>query len=134
MCCNTGKVFSDVLPDAWYTEAVTWAAENGIVNGYPDGTFRPMSPLTREQMATLFFRYAGWCGKDVPTDTEQFSFPDESDVSGYAAEPMRWACGIGLIRGVASGDQTLLKPKGTATRAQAATIIMRYLAASEHSD
>ena len=128
------KIFSDVLPDAWYTEAVTWAAENGIVNGYPDGTFRPMSPLTREQMATLFFRYAGWCGNDVPTDTEQFSFPDESDVSGYAAEPMRWACGIGLIRGVASGDQTLLKPKGTATRAQAATIIMRYLAASEHSD
>lgn len=119
--------FSDVVPGAWYSDAVAWAAESGIVNGYPDGTFRPTAPLTREQMAAIFYRYAVWCERSVSTNATLNGFADAAKVSNFAAEPMRWACGVGLIQGVSSGNQTLLQPKGTATRAQAAAIIMRYL-------
>ena len=120
------KGFTDVVPGTWYSDAVAWAADNGIVNGYPDGSFRPKDPLTREQMAAIFFRYAGWSGRSVSEKADLSAFPDASSVSAYAVESMRWACGIGLIQGMSSGKQTLLMPKGTATRAQAAAIIMRY--------
>ena len=123
--------FSDVAPDRWYSEAVAWAAENGIVNGYPDGTFRPTAPLTREQMAAVFYRYAGWCGRSTATSATLSAFADAGKVSSYAEEPMRWAYGIGLIQGVSSGNKTLLQPKGSATRAQAAAIIMRYTEGAE---
>ena len=119
--------FSDVEPGTWYSDAVEWASESGIVNGYPDGTFRPKDPLTREQMAAIFHRYAKWCGRRVDTEATLSAFPDAGRVSAYAVEPMCWACGIGLIQGVSSGNKTLLQPKGTATRAQAAAIIMRYI-------
>lgn len=119
--------FSDVAEGTWYYEAVSWAAESGIVNGMPDGTFRPTDPLTREQMAAIFYRYAKWCGRRVTTEETLSGFSDAAAVSSYAVEPMRWACGIGLIQGTTSGNKTKLNPKGSATRAQAAAIIMRYI-------
>ena len=119
--------FTDVKDGVWYSDAVAWAAQSGIVTGFPDGSFRPTSPLTREQMAAIFYRYAQWSGQDVQTQQSLDGYPDASDVSKYAVEPMRWANGVGLIQGVASGGQTLLQPKGSATRAQAAAIIQRYL-------
>ncbi len=120
--------FSDVAPAQWYTDAVLWAAENGIVTGFPDGTFAPNDPLTREQLTTIFYRHALWQGKNVETDAILDSFPDASTVSDYAQKAMRWAYGVGLVQGISDGGANVtLSPKGTATRAQTATIIMRYL-------
>lgn len=123
--------FTDVAEGTWYSDAVAWAAGSGIVNGYPDGTFRPMSPLTREQMAAIYYRYAQWCGRDVSKKQSLDTFRDASSVSAYAQEPMAWACAAGLIQGVNSAGALMLQPKGTATRAQAATIIMRYVQTGE---
>ncbi len=119
--------FSDVPSGEWYSEAVAWAAENGIVNGMSDGSFRPMNSVTREQMTTIFYRYAQWCGKSVTTDANLSGFPDTLSVSAYAIVPMTWANKFGLIQGVADGSQTYLMPKNIVTRAQAAQVIMRYL-------
>ena len=120
--------FSDVDPGSWYEEAVLWAAENGIVTGYPDGTFAPDKPLTREQLATLFYRYSQWLGLDVTGRAELDAFPDAAAVSDYALDAISWAVKTGLINGVGgNGAQPLLSPAGTATRAQTATIIMRFM-------
>ena len=120
--------FSDVAPGAWYEEAVLWAAENDIVTGYPDGTFAPEKPLSREQIATLFFRYSQWLGMDVSERAGLGAFPDAAKVSDYARDAVSWAVQKGLIQGVGGyGSHPHLEPDGTATRAQTATIIMRFL-------
>ena len=123
--------FSDVAEGAWYEEAVLWAAENGIVTGYPDGTFAPDKALTREQLATIFYRYSQWLELDVTPRAELDAFPDAGQVSDYARDAVCWAVKTGLINGVGGyGAYTLLSPGGTATRAQTATIIMRFLQGS----
>ncbi len=120
-------VFTDVAPGAWYEKAVLWAQEQGIVTGYPDGAFRPLDPLTREQLSAVFYRYCGWLMLRTDESASLESFPDCGSVSTYAQEAMQWAVGTGLVQGVAKGEQVLLLPKGTATRAQTAEIIMRFM-------
>ena len=116
--------FSDVAAGQWYTRAVSWASEQGIVTGYENGSFGPMDPITREQFAAILYRYAQFKGCDVSTgaDANLLSYLDAKDVSAYAVPAMQWACGTGLIQG-ANG---YLMPKATATRAQAAAILHRF--------
>lgn len=122
---NAGAAnFADVPADAWYTQAVAWAAANGIVQGVSDSRFAPNVPVTREQMATILYRYANHAG--VAGDGGSGSldgFRDASAVSGYAVQAMGWAVDRGLISGV--GDQRL-SPGGSATRAQVAAILQRF--------
>ncbi len=117
------KRFSDVPAGKYYSDAVIWAANTGVVDGYPDGTFRPDAKITREQIATILYRYAG----QPDCKGHLYRFPDCWDMSTYAENAMIWATSVGLINGVKSSDDiTRLVPKNTATRAQIATIIMRY--------
>ena len=122
---RTFNTFSDVSRSDWYGEAVEWAAANGIVNGYSDGRFGPNDPITREQLAAILYRYASFKGFDVSkADTTSLAgYPDAAKVSGYAVPAVQWAVGKGLINGV-SGK---LAPQNTATRAQVAAIIHRFL-------
>ena len=112
--------FAD-LKQGWYRDAVAWAYENGIVNGKSATEFDPDGDITREQLATIMFRYAASCGADV-SDRVPLEFPDAADTHGYAEDAMGWACAVGLIGGA---DGRLL-PRRCASRAQVATIIMRY--------
>ena len=123
--------FSDVADGAWYAGAVRWAADSGVVKGYADGRFRPNDAVTREQMATLLYRFAGYKGYDVSIggDTNILRFTDGAAVSGYAVPAMRWACGSGMVCGIAQKGGMLLAPRDTTTRAQAATLIMRFQSA-----
>lgn len=118
--------FDDVADGQYYTKAVAWAAANGIVEGYGDGSFRPSVPITREQLAAILYRYARYRGYDVSGANALSGFQDAASVSGYAAGAMSWAVERDLIGGM--GDGTL-QPQGGATRAQAAAILYRYLTA-----
>jgi len=114
---STDSSFPDVAKDAWYYDAVQWAAEKGIVQGY-DGIFDPNGNITREQLAAIFYRYKG-----SPAASGTLSgFTDRGNVSSWALDAMSWAVGKGIINGM--GDNTL-SPAGTATRAQLASILMR---------
>ncbi len=119
--------FTDVEPGQWYTEAVAWAAENNIVNGVGDGRFDPMSQITREQLATILYRYAGV--EDPATEELLTQFPDGTTVSPYARAALTWAVSQGLMNGVQSEGISYLKPQGSATRAQTAAILHRWLTA-----
>ena len=112
--------FADVADGQWYTKAIVWAAENGIVKGVTETTFAPNDPITREQIAVILYRYAH---EENTEDGKLTSFPDAKDISGYALEAMNWAVARGLING---SDGKLL-PQDTATRAQIAVILARYL-------
>ena len=118
--------FTDLKAD-WYKNSVAWAYENEVVYGTSDVTFSPETPITREQIAAIFFRYAGFCGRDRNATADISSFPDGAKVSDYAKEAVSWAVGEGLIKGSAVGKQTYLDPQGKATRAQIATILKRFL-------
>ena len=119
--------FTDVPNGSWFTQAVAWAAENGIVNGVGNHKFEPDSNITREQMAAILFRYAAMSGFDTSARGNLDQYPDRGDVSGYAVEPLSWAVAEGLIKGTDNGNGILLDPQGNATRAQVATIIMRFI-------
>ena len=123
--------FDDVSQDAYYTEAVRWAASEGIAGGYGNGLFGSDDPITREQMAAILYRFAQHMGYDVSIgeDTNILSYTDALDVSGYAVAALQWACGAGIIRG--TGDGSTLTPQGGATRAQAAVILTRFCAQSQ---
>ena len=121
---NTGTIrFTDVNDDAWYAKGVYWAAENGIVKGVGDGRYLPEDPVTREQMAAIFHRYAGYKGYDVTAQGDLFAFTDAASVGDWAREALIWAVDKELINGM--GDGTV-NPRGTATRAQTAAILMRF--------
>ena len=119
------SVFTDVADGAWYADAVTWAASQGIVGGYGNGLFGPEDNITREQLAAILYRYAQAKGYDVSVgeDTNILSYTDALEISEYAIPAMQWACGAGVIEGVT--DSTLV-PQGDATRAQAAVMLMRF--------
>ena len=116
--------FTDVAEDAYYAKAVAWAYENHIVMGVTDTRFAPNTPATREQMATFLYRYAQFAGLDVTAKGNLETFPDGNGVSHYALEAMAWAVGQGLLQGDENGK---LLPKNTATRAQMATVLFRFL-------
>ena len=120
--------FSDVAADAWYADAVGWAAENGIVMGNTDGTFRPEDDITREQMVSILYRFAQFQGQDVSIgeETNILSYNDVFDTASYAMPAFQWACGAGLVSGTPEGD---LNPKGTAQRAEVAQLMMMYMLA-----
>ena len=111
--------YDDVNPESWYSEAVRWADSTGVVTGYGNGKFGPNDPITREQMAAMLWRYAG----SLEVDGSLGSYADGEQTSNWAQSAMIWAVDQGLITGV--GDNRLV-PRGQATRAQAATILMRF--------
>lgn len=114
--------FSDVESGRYYSNAVAWAAETGIVKGYEDGTFRPDGAITREELVTMLCRYSAWKGADPSAEGSLSAFPDGDRVHTYAQNAMIWAVGGGLLRGYEDGT---LQPTATATRAQTAQIIAR---------
>ena len=115
--------FTDVEPDTWYTNAVAWAAANGIVNGVSETQFAPGNNITREQLATILFRYAEAKGYDVSAAADLSGFPDAGDIQSYATQALSWAVAEGLLQGF---EDDTLRPQGNATRAQIATILMRF--------
>ena len=115
--------FSDVAAGTWYTDAVAWAAENGIVNGVSETEFAPGKDITREQLATILFRYAEAKGYDVSARADLSAYPDADQIQSYATESVAWAVAEGLIQGF---EDNTLRPAGNATRAQIATILMRF--------
>ena len=115
--------FTDVEADTWYTDAVVWAAENGIVNGVSETEFAPGKDITREQLATILFRYAEAKGYDVSARADLSAYTDADQIQSYAAESVAWAVAEGLIQGF---EDNTLRPAGNATRAQIATILMRF--------
>ena len=117
-----GGGFSDVSGSAYYAAAVAWASKNGVVEGYEDGSFRPDQPITREQLAAVLYRYAMSRGVDVTASGDLAAYADAGSVSSWAADAMRWATGAGVLSGTANG----LEPQGTATRAQAAAMLVRF--------
>ncbi|MBQ4566081.1 MAG: S-layer homology domain-containing protein, partial [Oscillospiraceae bacterium] len=117
------NTFTDVPAGLWYTDAVAWAAHNNIVSGVGDNKFDPNGNITREQMATILYRYASSQGLDTSAKADLSAFPDAGNISGYAQSPLGWAVAEGLIKG---SDGKLL-PQGNATRAQVATILMRFI-------
>ena len=118
------NIFTDVADDQWFAEPVAWAAHNEIVNGIGDQKFAPEDEITREQMAAILYRYANWKGIKTEKRGDLSIFPDGGQVStGWALEPVQWAVGEGLI----GGSDGKLLPQGPATRAQVATILMRFI-------
>ena len=115
--------FTDVEAGTWYTNAVGWAAQNGIVNGIGDDTFAPGNDLTREQLVTILYRYAESKGYDVSASADLAGYPDGEEIQAYAREAMAWAVAENIIRGM---EDDTLKPAGNASRAQIATILMRF--------
>ena len=124
---KNGKQFGDVPAGTWYTDAVAWASSEGIVNGTSETTFSPDTGITREQMAVLMYRYAQWLRLPVDETASLSAFPDASKVSNWAVEALGWATKAGIVTGTTSGGSVILKPQGSATRAQVATILMRFL-------
>lgn len=122
---GTAANFSDVQADAWYAEAVGWAASNKVVTGYADGTFRPNAAVTREQAAAILYRYAQSKGIDVSVgeNTNILSYVDVQQASEYAIPALQWAVGAGVLNGKNGGR---LAPTGTATRAEIAAIMQRW--------
>ncbi len=114
--------FEDVAEGEWYSEAIRWAASTGIVNGTTPTTFRPFNSVTREQMAAMVHRYAEYMGYDTTASTDLGAFTDAASVNSYAAEPMGWCVAEGLISGIG----TEIRPQSSATRAQIATMLMRF--------
>ena len=112
-----------MAPGQYYAYPVGWAAQQSIVNGYEDGRFLPDGLLTREQLAAILYRYARAMGYQTTARGSLAGFTDSGSISSYAAEPMSWAVGVGLLSGM--GDGTV-NPQGQATRAQVAAILTRF--------
>ena len=116
--------FTDVEAGKWYADAITWTAENGIFAGYGKDKFGPNDPITREQLAAIFYRYAGYKGYDLTVKGNLDKFKNADKVTDYAKTAMGWAVGSGLVKGK-SGN--LLDPQGTATRAEIAAMLHRFI-------
>ena len=116
------SAFNDVHDEEWYSESVAWAAENGIVNGYGDGAFGPNDAITREQLAAMLYNYADMLGLDTTARVSLAGYNDQP--SAWATDVMQWAVAEGLITGTSSDT---LDPQGTATRAQVAAMLQRFI-------
>lgn len=115
--------YTDVAKDSYYAEAVAWADASGVVNGTGVNTFSPETKITRQEMVTMFFRYAAYKGEDVTATTSLSRFSDADEVAIWARVAMKWAVATGLIGGHSDWS---IGPKEDATRAQAATVFCRY--------
>ena len=115
--------FSDVAAGQYYADAVAWASANGIVTGYDSSKFGPNDKITREQMAAILYRYAGFKKYDVSKTSDLSSYTDNASISSYAADALKWANAEGLINGMGDGR---IAPQGSAVRAQAAALLMRF--------
>ena len=118
--------FTDTSRTDYYAKAVAWAYENKVVNGTSPTTFEPDGKITREQIATILYRYAEKKGYDVSKQNDLSGYPDADKVSGYARTALAWANALELVKGTNEGGVDYLDPQGHATRAQVATILMRY--------
>ncbi len=127
---NYLMTFEDVEAESWYTEAVRWAASEGIVNGYSETEFAPNDNITREQIAAIMHRYAQHKGYDVSVgeNTNILSYDDFADISEYAIASMQYTCGSGILRGKTTST---LNPKDNATRAECAAILHRFIEANK---
>ena len=119
--CGTNSGFSDVPSSAWYAKAVTWASKKGVASGYSNGTFGPNNKLTREQMVTILYNVAG---RPATNTSALAQFNDRGQVAAYAVNGFSWAVSNKVVSGTSN---TTLSPRGTATRAQVAVILIRYL-------
>ena len=117
--------FTDVADGDWYAQAVNWAASVGVVNGMGDGTFQPNAAITREQMAAILRNYAAYKGMDVTATGDLTHYSDANSISAWAKDSVEWAVGSGLIGGY---EDSTLRPQGTTTRAEVASVLQRYLA------
>ena len=115
--------FADTALDGWYSDAVLWAYQKGVVSGYEIGLFGTNDPVSREQFAAILWKYAG-----CPTAESGTDYADESTIASYAAEAVDWARAYGIINGK---DGSLFDPHGIATRAQTAVILMNYIQSSK---
>lgn len=120
---NSDNKFADVPASQWYTNAVLWAASNGIVNGISENQFAPDADISREEMATIIYRYAKMKGYEVNEFANLSQYTDANEVNSWALDAVKWANAQGIINGT---EKTTLSPKDTATRAQVATILMRF--------
>ena len=121
---SQASVFSDVPAGSWFTDAVVWASAQGIVDGYDSGLFGPSDSLTREQLATILYRYAKLRGMSTYAPADALAgYADAASVSAYALDAMRWAVYTGLMQGSENG----LEPGSSASRAQVAAIVHRFL-------
>ena len=121
---TAGSLFTDVASGQWYSDAISWANENRIVDGYSNGAFGINDPVTREQAVTILYRYAKSKGLDVSASVDLYNYIDMSNISGWALDAMKWAAAEGIIQG---RTETSIAPQGTSTRAEVATIFMRYI-------
>lgn len=126
---SSNNPFKDVLPNSWYADAVLWAAENNIVSGITPDSFAPDSGATREQIATLIYRYADYKNYDMSGSGDLTQFNDSNRIGGFAELPMSWVVSKNLISGRGNG---ILDPQGRATRAEVATILMRLIEGFEN--
>lgn len=115
-------VFSDIPQGEWYADAVLWAAEQGIVTGYEDGSFGPADVITREQMAVMLHRYAGYRGYNMMEAVDMSTYPDAIDVSDFARGAVSWC----VAKGIINGSSGFLNPQGQTSRAECATMIGRF--------
>ncbi len=122
---ETASPFGDLTQD-WYRLPVAWAYENGVVNGTSDTAFSPDAPVTREQLAAILYRYTAFKDGDVTDRADISTFPDSDVASDWALDALSWAVGTGLISGTQVEGETHLDPGGNASRAQVATVLMRY--------
>ena len=116
--------FTDVEAGMWYTDAITWTAENGIFAGYSKDKFGPDDPITREQLTAIFYRYADYKGYKLTVTENLDKFEDADKITDYAKMVMQWAVGNGLIKGK---SENLLDPQGTATRAEISAMLHRFI-------
>ena len=114
--------FEDVDPSAYFSNAVAWAEENDIVNGDTDGLFAPYEPMTREQVATVLYKYAKYKNDDVTAQGDLSSFADINYISSWAEESLKWAVGSKIF----VGNDGKLSPKAYITRAEMATVICSF--------
>ena len=122
----SSRNFPDVEQGNYYTDAVRWAAENGIVTGYEDGTFAPNRSITRQEMAVILCRYMAKQGYDVSGRADFSRFSDGGSVPAWASDALSWAVSAGILTGTGDGR---LDPTGTATRSQVAAMLMRVVSA-----
>ena len=116
--------FTDVPADCWYTDAIIWAAQNGIVSGFGDGTFRPNAAITRAQAAVMLYGYAAFTGADVTARADLSAYSDAGQIPAWAMDAMQWANARRLIVG---RDSSHLAPDGKTTRAEMAAILSAYI-------